>query len=236
MIGEPSGTESAAFRIKVLRPAEYEPTFEAMRAFTEVRGPDTMDEIWLCEHPPIYTLGLAGKPEHVLAPHGIPVVHIDRGGQVTYHGPGQVVAYVLMDLRRRGYFVRQYVQRIERAVMATLADFGLAGQLVDGAPGVYVHAGPAIRGDVSSALSSTPDFTGLQKISALGVKVRNHCTYHGVALNVAMDLKPFDGINPCGYAGLKTADFSTMGIPITVRTWEDVAMCLARHLESELAP
>ena len=173
--------------IRQLGMTEHAATFAAMRAFTAARDADTPDEIWLTEHPPVYTLGLAGKPEHVLNPGGIAVSHIDRGGQVTYHGPGQVVAYALLDLRRRDLKVRELVERIEQAVIATLAEYGVAGHRRAGMPGVYVNDA---------------------KIAALGLKIRNGCSYHGVSLNVAMDLSPYAGINPCGYEGLAAAQLS----------------------------
>lgn len=212
---------------------EYQPTYEAMQAMTAARTPDTPDALWLCEHPPVYTQGIAGQPGHVLAPGGIPVVATNRGGQVTYHGPGQVVAYPLLDLRRRGWFVKEYVYRLEEAVVRTLAGYGVTGHRVAGAPGIYVrlddpfsHAaltGPAPGGD---------PFRGLGKIAALGVKVSRHCTYHGLALNVAMDLEPFSRINPCGYAGLATVDLSTIGVPTP---WDEAADRLGRQLAALLA-
>ncbi len=182
---------------------DYRSTYQAMQDFTAVRTQDTPDELWLCEHPPVFTQGLAGQAGHVLAPGGIPVVATNRGGQVTYHGPGQVVAYPLIDLRRAGYFVKEYVYRIEEAVIRTLAHYGVTGLRVRGAPGIYVR-----RDDPHSHQRSEPatpgedPFKGLAKIAALGIKVSRHCTYHGVALNVAMDLEPCCRINPCGYAGL----------------------------------
>jgi lipoyl(octanoyl) transferase len=190
----------------------YPVSFDAMRAFTEMREASTPDEVWLVEHPPVYTLGLAGDPGHLLAPDsGIPLVRVDRGGQITYHGPGQVVAYVLFDLRRRKLMVRELVSRIEQAVIDTLAAYNLAGIRKPGAPGIYAADGPLAGA----------------KIGALGLKIRNGCSYHGVSLNVAMDLRPFDGINPCGYAGLRTADMAALG---SQAAWADVAQTLAEHL------
>lgn len=190
----------------------YEISFDAMRAFTEARNADTPDEIWLVEHPPVYTLGQAGDPGHLLAVgSGIPLVRVDRGGQITYHGPGQVVAYILFDLRRRKLMVRELVSRIEQAVIDTLAAYNLAGIRQPGAPGIYVSDG---------------SFAGA-KIAALGLKIRNGSSYHGVSLNVAMDLRPFDGINPCGYAGLRTVDMAALG---SCAAWADVAQTLAEHL------
>jgi lipoyl(octanoyl) transferase len=226
---------------KVLGRVDYLPTYQAMAAFTEGRGESTPDELWLCEHPPVFTQGLAGKADHVLSPGEIPVVSTNRGGQVTYHGPGQVVAYPLLDLRRRGYFVKEYVYRLEEAVIRTLAEFGVTGHRVRSAPGIYVRLDdpfaherllPPPPGEGSGGGAPDP-FTGLGKIAALGIKVSRHCTYHGLALNVAMDLQPFDRINPCGYAGLRTVDLSTIGVSTT---WNEAAALLGHKLEALLAP
>ena len=207
---------SEAIVVRDLGRKDYAATFAAMQSFTSERTADTPDELWLCEHDPVFTQGLAGKADHLLLPGNIPVVQSNRGGQVTYHGPGQVVAYPLLDLRRAGYFVKEYVYRLEEAVIRTLGHWNVTGHRVNGAPGIYVRlanpfdhsalTGPAVGGD---------PFRGLGKISALGIKVSQHCTYHGVALNVSMDLEPFDRINPCGYAGLKTVDLSTIGVNTT---------------------
>ncbi|MFZ3084275.1 lipoyl(octanoyl) transferase LipB [Rhodoferax ferrireducens] len=217
---------------------DYLPTYEAMQVFTAARTPETLDELWICEHPPVYTQGLAGKAEHVFNPGTIPVVQTNRGGQVTYHGPGQVVAYPLLDLKRAGYFIKEYVYRIEEAVIRTLAKFGVTGHRVAGAPGIYVrlddpgsHALLPQR-PMKSALAS-PSFGGLGKIAALGLKVSRNCTYHGVALNVAMDLEPYTRINPCGYAGLQTVDLSTIGVCVG---WDEVAELLGDKLTRYLAP
>jgi lipoyl(octanoyl) transferase len=213
-------------QVKVLGPVDYLSTYQAMQAFTEGRTADTADEIWLCEHPPVFTQGLAGKPEHVLDAAEIPVVATNRGGQVTYHGPGQVVAYPLLDLRRAGYFVKEYVYRLEEAVIRTLWEFGVTGHRVRGAPGIYVQLAEP------SAHARLPDrFDGLGKIAALGIKVSRHFTYHGLALNVAMDLEPFRRINPCGYAGLETVDLSTIGVSTT---WEGAAALLGQKLQALL--
>lgn len=190
------------------RPAPYLPVWQAMQAVTRQRGPLSPDQLWLTEHEPVYTLGQAGKPEHVLAPANIPIVATDRGGQVTYHGPGQLVVYVLLDLRRAGYFVKTYVSRLEDAVIGTLHALGLKGATrYPGAPGVYLPHPAA-----TAANATPPPITHYAKIAALGVKVSHGCTYHGIALNVAMDLAPFAGINPCGYAGLATTDLAAQGI------------------------
>lgn len=223
---------SAAPALHALGLAAYEPTLAAMRAFTEARIAETPDEIWLCEHPPVYTQGLAGKPEHVLNPQGIPVVQTNRGGQVTYHGPGQVVAYPLIDLRRLNIYVKEYVFRIEQAVLKTLEHFGVTGHRVAGAPGIYVNLADPFGHAALTGPRANP-FAGLGKIAALGIKVSRHCTYHGVALNVAMDLQPFTGINPCGYEGLATVDLSTIGVQASV---DEVAEVLGHSLASRLRP
>jgi lipoyl(octanoyl) transferase len=219
--------------VKVLGRVDYLPTYQAMQAFTEGRTADTPDELWLCEHPPVFTQGLAGKADHVLDPADIPVVATNRGGQVTYHGPGQVVAYPLIDLKRRGYFVKEYVYRLEEAVIRTLGKFGVTGHRVAGAPGIYVRLDdPFSHQALTGPQPGSDPFAGLGKIAALGIKVSRHCTYHGVALNVAMDLQPFDRINPCGYAGLRTADLSTIGVPTP---WNEAAALLGHELEALLA-
>jgi lipoyl(octanoyl) transferase len=212
----------------------YLPTLEAMRSFTDTRTPDTPDEIWLCEHPPVYTQGLAGKAEHVLQAQGIPVVQTNRGGQVTYHGPGQVLAYPLVDLQRQGIYVKEYVFRLEQALIKTLERYGVTGHRVRSAPGIYVRLDDPFGHAVLAPVAEGEDpFRGLGKIAALGIKVARHCTYHGVALNVAMDLRPFDGINPCGYAGLRTVDLSTIGVQVAP---DEVAATLGAKLASILSP
>ena len=224
----------------------YLPTYQAMQAFTESRSAeksdqiglsrnqDARDQLWICEHPPVYTQGLAGKPDHLLNPGEIPVVQTNRGGQVTYHGPGQVVAYPLIDLRRAGYFVKEYVYRIEESVIRTLAHFGVTGQRVAGAPGIYVRLDdPFSHATLAGPLNPADPFRGLGKIAALGIKVSRHCAYHGVALNVAMDLEPFSRINPCGYAGLKTTDLRSLGV---ASSWDEAAAVLAQKLAAFLAP
>ena len=213
---------------------DYAPTWAAMRRITLERTPDTPDRLWLCEHPPVYTQGIAGKADHVLSPGDIPVVQTDRGGQVTFHGPGQVVGYPLIDLRRAGYYVKEYVYRIEEAVIRSLAHFGVTGHRVAGAPGIYVRLDdPFSHAALAGPMPASDPFRGLGKIAALGIKVSRHCTYHGVSLNVAMDLEPFSRINPCGYAGLKTVDLSTIGVQTT---WDEAAGVLGRKLAAYLAP
>ncbi|MEY2952505.1 MAG: hypothetical protein RLZZ401_592, partial [Pseudomonadota bacterium] len=206
----------------ILGRVDYQPTVQAMQDFTAQRTPDMRDQLWICEHPPTFTQGLAGKADHLLNPGDIPVVQTNRGGQVTYHGPGQVVAYPLLDLQRAGYFVKEYVYRIEEAVIQTLVHFGVTGLRVPGAPGIYVRLQDPFSharleaGFTAQQLETTPHYLG--KVAALGIKVSRHCTYHGVALNVAMDLEPYSRINPCGYAGLQTVDLASLGVAVA---WAD---------------
>ena len=233
-------------QITHLGQVEYLPTFEAMQAFTASRTSKTaqitpqislqhnenlVDQLWICEHLPVYTQGLAGKVEHVLNPGNIPVVQTDRGGQVTFHGPGQVVAYPLIDLKAAGYYVKEYVYRVEEAVIRTLAHVGVTGHRVAGAPGIYVRLDDPFSHAVRDKADTS--FVGLGKIAALGIKVTRHCAYHGVALNVAMDLEPFSRINPCGYAGLQTVDLRTIGVSVD---WQEAADVLSQKLVSYLAP
>jgi lipoyl(octanoyl) transferase len=212
----------------------YADTLAAMREFTAVRTADTGDELWLVEHDAVYTQGVAGRSEHVLDARGIPVVQSNRGGQVTYHGPGQVVAYALVDLRRLRIYVKEYVYRLEHAVLKVLEDFGVTAHRVAGAPGLYVRLDdPFGHAALSGPWPADEPFRGLGKIAALGIKVSNHCAYHGLALNVEMDLRPFDGINPCGYAGLRTIDLATLGVETD---WQTVAQSLGHHLCAQLIP
>jgi lipoyl(octanoyl) transferase len=211
----------------------YEAVVAEMMAFTAARDASVADEIWLVEHAPVFTQGVAGKVEHLLGPGDIPVVQTNRGGQVTYHGPGQVVAYPLVDLRRLGIYVKEYVYRLEEAVLRTLADFDVTGHRVAGAPGIYVRLeDPFGHAALVGPRPADDPFRGLGKIAALGVKVSNHCTYHGVALNVAMDLQPFSRINPCGYAGLRTVDLATLGVAVDPA---QVAAVLGRRLATQLS-
>ena len=218
-------------RVAVRGRVAYEPTYEAMREFTAARTSETPDELWVCEHPPVFTQGLAGKAEHVHEPGDIPVLATNRGGQVTYHGPGQVVAYPLIDLQRAGYFVKEYVYRLEESVIRTLRHFGITGHRVPGAPGIYVQRDDPFGHSRTTATAGA--FQGLGKIAALGIKVSRGRAYHGVALNVAMDLQPFGRIDPCGYAQLETVDLSTIGVSTT---WEEAARVLADKLVTHLAP
>ena len=201
-----------------------------MRRHTAARGADSEDELWLVEHEPVFTQGVAGRQVHVLAAGDIPVVRTDRGGQVTYHGPGQVVAYPLLDLRRLGIYVKEYVFRMEEAVIDALASHGVTGHRVRGAPGIYVRMADPF-GHARLTIDPVDPFRGLGKIAALGIKVSRHCSYHGVALNVAMDLEPFSRIDPCGYAGLQTVDLRTLGVAADVDT---AAARLAAALERRL--
>jgi len=200
--------------IRRLGLAPYEPTWQAMRDQTLARagaaGAAAVDELWLVEHPPVFTQGQAGKPEHVLRDIGIPVVPIDRGGQITYHGPGQVVVYLLLDLARRQIKVRELVQRIEQAVIDLLAAYGISAMRRAGAPGVYV---------------------GGAKVAALGLRVRNGCCYHGVSLNVDMDLSPFSAINPCGYEGMAVTQLRDLGVNVSV---SEAGEALLRQLQKQL--
>ncbi len=213
---------------------DYLPTYQAMQDFTAARDENTPDALWICEHSAVYTQGLAGKSEHILNPGSITVVQSNRGGQVTFHGPGQVVIYPLIDLKRAGYFVKEYVYRIEESVIRTLAHFGVTGHRVGSAPGIYVRLDdPFSHAALTGPLNPVDPFLGLGKIAALGIKVSRHCTYHGVALNVAMDLEPFSRINPCGYANLKTTDLSTIGVSAS---WQEAAEVLGQKLATHLAP
>jgi lipoyl(octanoyl) transferase len=185
---------------------DYEPTWRAMQRFTDERGGDTPDELWALEHPPVFTLGMNGRPEHLLAPGDIPVIGIDRGGQVTYHGPGQLVVYPLVDLRRSGLGVRELVMALEGALIAMLDEHRITALARRDAPGVYVDG---------------------RKLASVGLRIRRGCSYHGLALNVAMDLEPFGRINPCGYAGLEVVDLASLGVTLTP---EQAAHALVPHL------
>ena len=200
--------------IRRLGLVDYEPTWQAMVNFTSSRNAETPDELWVCEHRPVYTLGQAGKPEHRLVDNGIALVPTDRGGQITYHGPGQVVLYLLLDLARRGLHVRDLVGRIEQAVIDLLGEYGTSAARLDGAPGVYIERDG-----------------GIAKIGSLGLRVRRGSCYHGVSLNVDMDLSPFAAINPCGYAGMAVTQMRDLGI---AQTPAQAADALVRHLIRQL--
>ena len=197
--------------VKHLGLVDYVSTWQTMQDFTSQRDPQSDDEIWLLEHPPVYTQGLAGKPEHLLAATSIPVIKTDRGGQITYHGPGQLVAYVLYDLKRAGMSVRALVLRIEQALIDVLQGYGITASRKTSAPGVYVHGA---------------------KIAALGLRVRRGCSYHGLSFNVAMDLAPFSAINPCGYAGLEVTDLARLGVRASM---SEVTNALTSQLITQLS-
>jgi lipoyl(octanoyl) transferase len=207
--------------IKQLGTQRYAETYEAMRAFTAARDAETPDELWFVEHPPVFTQGQAGKPEHVLAPGDIPVVQSNRGGQVTYHGPGQAVVYVLLDLQRSGYGIRSLVTRLEQTMIATLAEYGIEATARSDAPGVYVQ-----RAFESGIVEQ-------RKIGSLGLRVSRGCSYHGLSLNVGMDLEPFSRINPCGLDGMRMTQVSDLGGPASV---VQVNADLERLLRSWLDP
>ena len=200
--------------VRNLGRVDYEPTWQAMLDFTAARTDETPDELWICEHPPVYTLGQAGKPEHLLVDNGIPLVKIDRGGQITYHGPGQVVIYLLLDLTRRDLKVRELVTRIEQAIIDFLGENGVAADRLDGAPGVYIKRNGIVA-----------------KIGALGLRIRKGRCYHGLSLNVDMDLSPFNAINPCGYAGMAVTQTRDLGVPLTLAQTADA---LVAHLNRQL--
>jgi lipoyl(octanoyl) transferase len=204
----------------------------AMRSFTAARTPATPDELWLVEHDPVFTLGVAGRAEHVLDAGGVAVARTGRGGQVTYHGPGQVVAYPLVDLRRLRIYIREYVYRLEQAAIDVLASYALTGHRVSGAPGIFVRLDEPSGHRRLAPPNDGDRFAGLGKVAALGIKVSNHCAYHGLAFNVAMDLEPFGRIHPCGYAGLATVDLATLGVHAS---WDDVARRLAARLSALLS-
>lgn len=207
--------------VKRLGLVDYESTYQAMREFTQARSSDTPDEIWLLEHPPVFTLGLAGDPRNLHSPSSqIPLVQVDRGGEITYHGPGQIVMYLLLDLRRLGIFVKELVFRIEQALIDTLADYGIAAERHPGAPGIYI----------AQAQGIATEYWG-SKIAALGLKVSKGCSYHGLALNVETDLSAFARIHPCGYEGLRTIDMQTLGIKDNI---EIISQTLLGHLQKQL--
>ena len=207
--------------VKHLGLADYASTYEAMRLFTKERDSTTADEIWVLEHPPVFTLGLAGDASNLHSPSNqIPLVQVDRGGEITYHGPGQIVIYLLLDLKRLGIYVKELVSRIEQALIDTLADFGIQAERHLGAPGIYV-----------SEQSGVPiEWVGA-KVAALGLKVSKSCSYHGLALNVATDLEAFGRIHPCGYEGLKTVDMQTLGIK---DNGDIISQRLLEHLQKQL--
>jgi lipoyl(octanoyl) transferase len=209
------------FLVKHLGLADYESTYQAMRDFTRQRDSDTPDEIWVLQHPPVFTLGLAGDPSNLHSPSNqIPLVQVDRGGEITYHGPGQIVVYLLLDLKRLRIFVKEFVSRIEQALIDTLADYGIEAERHPGAPGIYIARHSGIAAEYLGA-----------KIAALGLKVSKGSSYHGLALNVATDLGAFSRIHPCGYEGLKTIDMQTLGIKDNI---DIISQTLLGHLQKRL--
>lgn len=209
--------------IKHLGLADYATTYEAMRTFTKERNSSTPDEIWVLEHPPVFTLGLAGDASNLHSPSSqIPMVQVDRGGEITYHGPGQIVVYLLLDLKRLGIYVKELVSRIEQALIDTLADFGIEAERKPGAPGIYVSQQAGISAEWFGA-----------KVAALGLKVSKSCSYHGLALNVATDLDAFARIHPCGYEGLRTVNMQTLGIKDNTVM---ISKKLLEHLQKQLIP
>lgn len=212
--------QASSVYIKHLGFVDYQEAYQAMQGFTKERTPDTLDELWVLQHPPVFTLGLAGNPDHLHSPiDAIPVIETDRGGEITYHGPGQIVVYLLLDLKRKKLFVKELVKAIEQSIMNTLEEFHVLAERKAGAPGIYI-----------AKQAQTSNYEGA-KIAALGLKITKQCSYHGVALNVAMDLEPFGAIHPCGYEGLQTIDMRTLGISENINL---VALRLVDHLKRQL--
>jgi lipoyl(octanoyl) transferase len=212
--------QASSVLIKNLGLVEYQDAYIAMQSFTKERLPTTPDELWILQHPPIFTLGLAGNPANLHRPiNHIPLLEVDRGGEITYHGPGQIIIYLLVDLKRKKLFVKELVRAIEQSVIDTLTKFGVLAERKLGAPGIYI-----------AKQNQSSHFQGA-KIAALGLKITKQCSYHGLALNVAMDMRPFDAIHPCGYEGLQTIDMKTLGISENI---DLVATCLVDHLKRQL--
>ena len=212
--------QASSVLIKNLGLVEYQDAYIAMQSFTKERLPTTPDELWILQHPPIFTLGLAGNPANLHRPiNHIPLLEVDRGGEITYHGPGQIIIYLLVDLKRKKLFVKELVRAIEQSVIDTLTKFGVLAERKLGAPGIYI-----------AKQNQSSHFQGA-KIAALGLKITKQCSYHGLALNVAMDMRPFDAIHPCGYEGLQTIDMKTLGISENI---DLVAACLVDHLKRQL--
>ncbi len=212
--------QASSVLIKNLGLVEYQDAYIAMQSFTKERLPTTPDELWILQHPPIFTLGLAGNPANLHRPiNHIPLLEVDRGGEITYHGPGQIIIYLLVDLKRKKLFVKELVRAIEQSVIDTLTKYGVLAERKPGAPGIYI-----------AKQNQTSPYEGA-KIAALGLKITKQCSYHGLALNVAMDMRPFDAIHPCGYEGLQTIDMKTLGISENI---DLVATCLVDHLKRQL--
>jgi len=213
--------QASPAQIRFLGLVEYQQAFDAMKRFTQGRSVITVDEVWVLQHHPVFTLGLAGEPTNLHTPiDSIPLVEVDRGGEITYHGPGQIVIYLLLDLKRKKLFVKELVQRMEEAVIQTLSDYKVMTERKSGAPGIYI----------SEQSQVSPSFWGA-KIAALGLKITKQCSYHGLALNIDMDLSPFEAIHPCGYEGLQTIDLKSLGISENIDT---VAGILLKHLQQQL--
>jgi len=212
--------QASSVLIKNLGLVDYQDAYIAMQSFTKERLPTTSDELWILQHPSVFTLGLAGNAANLHQPvKHIPLIEVDRGGEITYHGPGQIIIYLLLDLKRKKLFVKELVHAIEQSVIDTLTKYGVLAERKPGAPGIYI----AMR-------NQTSPFEGA-KIAALGLKITKQCSYHGLALNVAMDMRPFDAIHPCGYEGLQTIDMKTLGISENI---DLVATCLVDHLKRQL--
>lgn len=213
--------QSSPVQIRFLGMMDYQKAFDAMKRFTQDRSATTADEIWVLQHPPVFTLGLAGEPNNLHTPiDSIPLIEVDRGGEITYHGPGQIVIYLLLDLRRKKLFVKEFVRSIEEAVIQTLRAYKVIAERKPGAPGIYLSN----QSEVEESLWGA-------KIAALGLKITKQCSYHGLALNIDMDLSPFDAIHPCGYEGLRTVDLKSLGICENIDT---VAGTLLNHLQQQL--
>ena len=213
--------QSSPVQIRFLGMVDYQKAFDAMKRFTQDRSATTADEIWVLQHPPVFTLGLAGEPNNLHTPiDSIPLIEVDRGGEITYHGPGQIVIYLLLDLRRKKLFVKEFVRSIEEAVIQTLRAYKVIAERKPGAPGIYLSN----QSEVEESLWGA-------KIAALGLKITKQCSYHGLALNIDMDLSPFDAIHPCGYEGLRTVDLKSLGICENIDT---VAGTLLNHLQQQL--
>jgi lipoyl(octanoyl) transferase len=213
--------QASPVQIRFLGLVEYQQAFDAMQRFTKERSATTVDEVWVLQHPPVFTLGLAGEPTNLHTPiDSIPLIEVDRGGEITYHGPGQIVIYLLLDLKRKKLFVKEFVRSIEEAIIQTLSDYKVMTERKLGAPGIYLSEQPQVSRSLWGA-----------KIAALGLKITKQCSYHGLALNIDMDLSPFHAIHPCGYEGLRTIDLKSLGISENIDT---VAGNLLNHLQQQL--
>ncbi len=213
--------QASPVQIRFLGLVEYQQTFDAMKRFTQDRSATTLDEVWILQHPSVFTLGLAGEPANLHTPiESIPLIEVDRGGEITYHGPGQIVVYLLLDLKRKKLFVKELVLRIEEAIIQTLSEYKVMTERKLGAPGIYLAKQPGVSALLWGA-----------KIAALGLKITKQCSYHGLALNIDMDLSPFQAIHPCGYEGLQTIDLKSLGISENI---DSVTGRLLSHLQQQL--